>query len=58
MYYGIVMIAVLMFGLQFFYNQKYQQECGSSTSAAMFFMFGNSIIGLLILLAINRFQME
>ena len=58
MYYAVVMIAVLMFGLQFLCNQKYQQENGNGPMASMLFIFGTNLIGLLALLGINRFRVE
>lgn len=56
MYYGMVMIAVTLFGLQFFCNQKYQQACGSGLASTMTFLLGSNIVGLAILLCINKFQ--
>lgn len=58
LYYGLATIAVVMFGLQFFCNQKYQQECGSSLGSTMLFLLVNSLTGLAILLGVNRFRLD
>ena len=58
MYYGIVSAAVIMFGLQFFFNQKYESETGNGRKASMMFILLSNAVGLLILLAVNGFKME
>lgn len=58
MYYGMVMAAVVMFGLQFFCNQQYERECKSGLSSSMMFIFGGAVAGLVVLLAVNGFKWE
>lgn len=58
MYYGMVSAAVIMFGLQFFFNQKYEAECGNGKKASMMFILLSNVVGLFILLAVNGFRME
>lgn len=58
LYYALVTAAVVMFGLQFFCNQKYQEDCGSGLASAMVFSIGNGIVGLIALLILNRFRLE
>lgn len=58
MYYGIVSAAVIMFGLQFFFNQKYETETGNGRKASMMFILLSNAVGLFILLAVNGFRME
>ncbi len=58
MYYGMVLVAVVLFGLQFFCNEKYQQEKGSGLAASMLFILGGGLAGLLILWLINGFQLH
>lgn len=58
MYYGIVSTAVIMFGLQFFFNQKYESETGNGRKASMWFILLSNAVGLVILLAVNRFRLE
>ena len=58
MYYGIVSAAVIMFGLQFFFNQKYEAETGNGRKASMMFILLSNAVGLLILLAVNGFKVE
>lgn len=58
MYYGIVSAAVAMFGLQFFFNQKYESETGNGRKASMWFILLSNAVGLFILLVVNGFKME
>jgi drug/metabolite transporter (DMT)-like permease len=58
MYYGIVIISVLMFGVQFYFNDKYQKECGQSALAAHRLTFFSGLVGIIILLIINGFKVE
>lgn len=58
LYYGIIVAAVVMFGLQFFMNQDYEKKNGNDLPASMVFIFGSSIAGFLVLLAINKFKFE
>ncbi len=58
MYYGMVSAAVIMFGLQFFFNQKYEAETGNGRKASMMFILLSNAVGLFILLAVNKFRME
>lgn len=58
MYYGIITISVIMFGIQFLFNNKYQEEAGNDTAATFIFTFYSSLVGLVCLLAINKFQID
>lgn len=58
MYYSIVMVAVLMFSLQFFFNQRFEKECGSSLRSSIVFSLGFNIVGFIVLLIINCFKLE
>ncbi len=58
MYYGIILVAVLMFGFQFFFNGKYEQKNGNDFNSSMLFIFGGSLAGLVVLLAVNKFAFE
>ena len=58
MYYGIIMIAVLLFSLQFLFNQRFQKEYGSGLRPLLVFVLGYNIAGLLVLLVINGFRVE
>lgn len=58
MYYGIIMIAVLMFSMQFLFNQRFQKEYGSSLKSLLVFVLGYNVAGLLVLLIINGFRVE
>ena len=58
MYYGMVSAAVIMFGLQFFFNQKYEAGMGNGRTASMWFILLSNAVGLFILLIVNGFKME
>lgn len=58
LYYGIILAAVVMFGFQFFFNQRFEAKNGSGLASSMVFIFGGSIAGLLVLLVINGFRVE
>mgnify|MGYP004538334545 CR=1 FL=1 len=57
MYYGVLGIAVLLFSLQFYMNERYQKENGSSLGTTMVFVCLSNLTGLIILLAVNRLQL-
>ncbi len=58
MYYGLVFAAVLFFSVQFLFNQRYQNECGSGVTATLVFTFGYSVVGLLVLFVVSGFKIE
>lgn len=58
LYYGIIIAAVVMFGFQFFCNQKFEAKNGNDLASSMTFIFGGSIAGLIVLLIINGFRFE
>lgn len=55
MYYGVLTVSVVLFGIQFFFNQRYQEESGSGVGATFVLAFGSNLVGLLCLLVINGF---
>ena len=56
MYYGIVIISVLMFGIQFYFNDNYQKENGTGASSVFVSTFVGAVVGVLFLAVINRFD--
>ena len=56
MYYGIVLISVLMFGIQFYLNDKYQKENGTGASSVFTFSFISALVGVVCLAIINGFD--
>ena len=56
MYYGIVIISVLMFGTQFYFNDNYQKENGTGASSVFVNTFVGAVVGVLFLAVINRFD--
>lgn len=58
LYYGLILAAVVMFGFQFFANQDYEKKNGNGIASSMIFICGSSLVGFVILLAINKFAFE
>ena len=58
MYYGLLTLSVVMFGVQFLTNQQYQKDMGSGIFQATLFNLLGCVFGIPILLIINDFQFE
>ena len=58
LYYALISLSVVMFGVQFLFTDKYQKECGQSALAAHRLTFFSGIVGIVILLIINGFSVE
>lgn len=56
MYYGIVAVSVLMFGIQFYLNDKYQKENGTGASSVFTFSLISALVGTVCLAVINGFD--
>ena len=56
MYYGIVILAVVMFGVQFLLNNKYQEQNGTGASSVFTFSFISAVVGVIALAIINKFD--
>lgn len=58
MYYGLLTVSVILFGIQFLFNDKYEKEAGNNTASTFLFSFISSLSGLLCLLVMNKFQID
>lgn len=58
MYYGLIIVAVIMFGGCFALNDIYQKQCGSSIKVSLQFSLISALAGLLVLMTINGFKLE
>ena len=56
LYYGMIAGAVILFGLQFQLNSKYQKACGNTAAVSFLFSLIYSIAGGTFLLVLNRFE--
>ncbi len=56
--YGLVVLAVVMFGLQFLANKQYQKETGSGVFQTMLFNLLGCVIGFPVLFLINKCKFE
>ena len=57
-YYGLITVSVILFGITFFFNDRYQKESGSSMGATFIFSLVNSLAGLFCLLVTNGFRLD
>ena len=55
-YYGLLTLSVIMFGVNFFLNDRYQKKYGNGAVAALVFAFAGSITGALSLMFIAKFD--
>lgn len=58
MYYLLITFSALLFSLQFLFHSKYQDENGSSWNASLVFLLYTSIVGLLLLLFLNKLKLK
>lgn len=52
-YYGLLTLSVIMFGVQFFFSDRYRREMGSGTAATFIFTFLSALSGVICLFAIK-----
>lgn len=57
-YYILLLISVLLFSLQFLFNQKFQEKFGSELDASMSFSFLSSVCGIFVLVPLNGFKLD
>lgn len=58
MYYFLVIAAVILFSLQFLFNQRFEQSRGESLKSALEFSLYKSIVIVVIMLFISGFKVE
>ncbi len=58
LYYSLVVIATVMFAVQFLFNQKFQQNYGSDTKATLVFTLYKSAVATVIMLVISGFKLK
>ncbi len=58
MYYGLLSVSVILFGVQFLFNDKYEKEAGNNTASTFLFTFISSLSGLFSLLVINKLRID
>ncbi len=57
MYYLMLTFAAFLFSSQFLFNQKFEEQCGSSFTSTMIFSMYSSAAGFFILLIISGFKL-
>lgn len=58
MYYGIILGAVLLFGISFFFNERYEKHQGGGIVSVMQFSLLSASAGVIALLIINGFSFQ
>lgn len=58
MYYGLIILAVVLFGAAFAVNDVFQQKFGSSLKISLQFSLVSSVAGLIVLFSINGMKFE
>lgn len=58
MYYGILALSVLMFGVQFWMNDRYEKTVGNAAQSVLTLSLLSSLAGFVCLFAINGFYLE
>lgn len=58
LHYSLVIIATVMFAVQFLFNQKFQQGYGSDTKATLVFSLYKSAVASIIMLVISGFKIS
>lgn len=57
-YYVLIILSALLFSIQFIMNNGYQRADGAGWGAALRFSLYSSLVGILLLLAINSFHLS
>ena len=58
MYYLMITAAAAFFSLQFMFNSNFQKENGSGLDSALNFSIYSSVIGIILMLVLNKFKFE
>ena len=58
MYYGLLTVSVIMFGIQFFFSERYSKESGSGAEATFLFTLLSAVSGIVCLFLINGFSLS
>ena len=58
MYYGLIILAVVMFGVNFALNDVYRKHRGSIVKASLEFTLFGSLVGIIVLFAFNGLVLE
>ena len=56
MYYGLVTVSVILFGIQFFFSDRYQQSQGTSLNASFMLSFLSALVSVVFMAAIHSFR--
>lgn len=57
-YYGLLAVAAVLYGIQFLFNDFYEKQCGNRMASALILMAGANTIGFIFALAINHFKFD
>lgn len=57
-YYGFVVLATILFSLQFLFNQKYEKDCGTGIQSALLFSFYKSLVIIVVMTCVAGFRLQ
>lgn len=58
MFYGLIVIAAVLFSLQFFCQQRYEETNGTSMNAALAFSLYKGLVVIVMMLCLNKFRLQ
>ena len=58
MYYGLIFTAAVLYSLQFLFQQKFEEKCGTAFSASLTFSAWTSVVCFAALLAVNGMRLQ
>lgn len=56
MYYGVISVSVMLFGIMFLFSKQYEKQNGNGLPATFTFILIYSIVGAFVLLAVSGFR--
>ena len=58
MYYGLIMLSVVLFGTSFFFQDEYRKLRGNNFKISLQYTITGTVAGLVVLLIINKFRLQ
>lgn len=58
MYYGLIMLSVVLFGTSFFFQDEYRKIRGNNLKISLQYTITGTVAGLVVLLIINKFRLD
>lgn len=58
LYYGLVVVATILFSLQFLFNQKFQQSYGTGMQSSLVFSLYKSVVIVVVMACVAAFKLQ